>query len=494
MSAGGAARGGVALVNVPFVSGARHRHNYYRGGTYPNPSLAYLAGYLHHRGHPCDVVDGKLEGSSIAAILARLSASRPRLVGLTSFTTEIDDVMELARAVRAALPESRIVLGGVHASALPLECLERCEALDVVAIGEGEEILEDILERDVPPPAGLTDVPGLALRIGRETVRTEPRTTTRDRTGARAWFGDMERADLHFTLTYRGCPFPCSFCFRAGGTSVRFRGLDDVMAELLQVAELGGTRSVGVIDATFAVSRERAEAFCKRILAEGLDRRIAWRCSTRVDAVTPALLSLMKAAGCVGVGFGIESGSDRILRTTGKHVTSDACVAAVRAARAAGLATVGFFVLGHPREERADVEQTVALVARLNPDVASIAIMSPYPGTEVFELARRGEAGYRLMSRDYARYEEAIGDVLAFAAFDVAYLKRARLRALLALYLGNGRVAELLATLYGHRELLVRRVTALLRRQRRDDVRHVAAHNSLSWRVARRNVAPSLHA
>lgn len=428
----------VVLMNVP-LDGPRGLALYLRDGRFPEPSLVYLGGHLLRCGPSVAIVDAKLEGLSVRAAVDRVRSLRPEIVAITAYTPEIPRAFPLAGALRESLPDAFLVLGGPHATALPEETLSLCPPLDAAAVGDGEETLERLAAVRRDRADELERVPGLVFRSGQAVRRgIAPRSTGQ----GRAAFHLVPRADIYYSITYRGCPFRCSFCHRTS-VGVQLRDVDLVLEELADGAARGATGQAAFLDATFAIHRDRTETLLDRMVASGLSRRLRWRCATRVDLVTRDLLRHMKEAGCRGISLGIESGSDRILTETGKDTTIDEGRRAVDLARALGLETTCFFVLGHPHETRREVARTVEAVWRLNPTVACVNIMVPYPGTPVFELALRGEAGYRLLSRDYARYEESRGGALGFPELDAAYLRRMRRRALLLLHLRNLRLADL---------------------------------------------------
>ncbi|MFN7974593.1 MAG: radical SAM protein [Acidobacteriota bacterium] len=428
----------IALLTPPRPSRG-HPGLFAARGSFPDPALAYLAGHLRARGHACGIVDAKFEGLAHDAVVARAIALVPRVVAISAYTAEIPSALRIADAIKRRAPWIYVVLGGPHASALPGETLTAGRGLDAVAAGEGEEILAALLEGGT----AAVSIPGLWRHDGGPPPPAAPSV----RPGITAAFDLWPRADIYYTLTYRGCPFPCSFCFRANGSGTRHRSVDEVIEELRAVARLDPRGGMAFLDATFAIDRNRTETLLDAMVRDGLASRLRWRCATRVDCVTAAMCRRMREAGCTGVGLGIEAGSDRVLARTGKRTRVEECRHAVERVKEAGLEVTTFFVLGHPGETREDVERTARLVVDLNPTRASISLMVPYPGTEVFELARRSSGGYRLATADYARFTEPLGGALCIDGLDVALLRRLRRRALLRLYLRNGRFAELACVL-----------------------------------------------
>ena len=110
---------------------------------------------------------------------------------------------------------------------------------------------------------------------------------------------------------------------------------------------------------------------------------------TRVDKINPELLKLMKQAGCYEIGFGIESGSDRILQFIKKSTTTDLVRKGVRMTQEAGIDVRGFFMIGFPTETKEEILQTIDFAKELNVDVAQFMVSTPFPGTEMWEIAKQ---------------------------------------------------------------------------------------------------------
>ena len=142
-----------------------------------------------------------------------------------------------------------------------------------------------------------------------------------------------------------------------------------------------------MFDDTFTLIPKRTEDICKDLVERKLD--VGWNCMTRVDRVNQELFHLMKKAGCYEVGFGIESGSERILKFIKKDLNKDQIRQGVKMAHTAGIDVRGFFMMGFPTETKAEIQQTIDFAKELNVDVAQFMICTPLPGTEMWEEAKK---------------------------------------------------------------------------------------------------------
>jgi len=186
-------------------------------------------------------------------------------------------------------------------------------------------------------------------------------------------------------LAGRGCPFACAFCesHRQMGTKVRMRSVANVLAELDELVRRDRIRGMYWVDDVFTHDRAWVLAFCEALRVRPY--RLHWACQSRVTAVDGALLAAMRAAGCVQVDFGVESGSAAVLKSMHKAITPTDVEQAFSLARGAGLRTGASFILGSPGETHEDLSATAELARRIDSDWTIFFFSTPYPGTELYE-------------------------------------------------------------------------------------------------------------
>jgi radical SAM superfamily enzyme YgiQ (UPF0313 family) len=137
-------------------------------------------------------------------------------------------------------------------------------------------------------------------------------------------------------------------------------------------------------DDTFTVSRERVLDFCEKIIEQKLE--IRWDIRTRVDIVDEEMLKMLKKAGCVAIHYGVESGSDKILKVIKKGFTVKKAREIFKLTKKLKIETLAYFMIGLPSENLEDIQNTLDLAKELKPDYAHFTIFSPYPGTEFYRL------------------------------------------------------------------------------------------------------------
>jgi radical SAM superfamily enzyme YgiQ (UPF0313 family) len=154
------------------------------------------------------------------------------------------------------------------------------------------------------------------------------------------------------------------------------------MAEIEGLVRTSGVREIRFFDDTFTLSQRRMEAICDAL--KSFRPRITWTCLTKVKAVNPDLLRMMREAGCWQVLFGLESGDDRVLESLGKETTVAQNRRSVLWAREAGLRIRGDFLVGSPAETSESLEKTLAFAKSLPLDFAHFNKFVPFPGSDFY--------------------------------------------------------------------------------------------------------------
>lgn len=197
-------------------------------------------------------------------------------------------------------------------------------------------------------------------------------------------FSFVRAAPFATVLTDYGCPYPCSFCVMSGLGS-KFRSVENVLDELRQLKSLG-VREVFFIDQTWGVRKERNRELCRRMLEERLG--FGWATYTRADILDPETLALWRQAGCHTLMLGVESASPEMLKAYRKGYKANQVAEGLAMVRAAGIRTVGTFIIGLPEDTRESIEATIRLACDLPLDFASFSVAVPRFGTPLRAQAK----------------------------------------------------------------------------------------------------------
>jgi radical SAM superfamily enzyme YgiQ (UPF0313 family) len=235
------------------------------------------------------------------------------------------------------------------------------------------------------------------------------------------------------------------------GKKHRKRSPESVVNEIEWLLDTYRVEEINFLDETFTFDRERSFRLLNLLIARGLNRRMKWIAQTRVDRVDDDLFSMLRKAGCYKIEFGVESGNQKILDYIKKGIKLDKVERAVKLAKNAGLKVACSFIIGHPFETRKTAQDTIDFIVKLNPDIISIGIMVPHPGTRIYEMARKGEGNYRLTSTDWRGFVKFGGSGLELENLSRHEMEMLQLKAYISLYMKNLRFTEFVAYALEHR-------------------------------------------
>jgi len=393
--------------------------------------LATIASTLEGAGHHVEILDLNAQRMSEEEIASELSGRSWDLAGVSGLITTYSFQRWLIPLLRDLRPHAPVVSGGGLATCVPELVLSRTP-VDMVALGEGEQTsleLAETLERGGDP----AEVAGLMVRRrSGEVVRTEPRALVADLdslplpawhllpmetylanpiwgagTGNLSGFlGERLPKRSMNIIASRGCPFSCNYCYHLFGRSrYRIRSAENIADEVHALVERYHVDFVGFVDDNFMADAKVVTGFCDSLWRRGI--RVRWGCHGRVTSAEPDLLRRMADAGCVWIGYGIESASPEILRRMNKRADPDRAAQAIIETRRAGIYANTTFMMGYPGETRETVEETVEFCKRLG-IVQRFFLTTPYPGTPLYEQVRH-------LIPDEEKYIECLGDAYDFA-------------------------------------------------------------------------------
>jgi anaerobic magnesium-protoporphyrin IX monomethyl ester cyclase len=202
-----------------------------------------------------------------------------------------------------------------------------------------------------------------------------------------------------FLIATRGCPHDCMFCSEvmrvSTGKRIRSRSASNVADEMEHLARQG-VNICSFQDDTFSANRRFVRSLCEELIAR--HSKMPWMARVRVDELSYELLAFMKRAGCVMLGIGVESGSERIIRDMRKQRNSkpwlELCRQVFRWTKALGIGTNAYYVIGNPTETREEIEQTIRFALELNSDSIQVHFYTPYPGSAAWEKYGNSYNGY----------------------------------------------------------------------------------------------------
>lgn len=393
----------VMFINPPYTNyGGVEGH----GGKAPPLNIGYLMSYIQAKGFTdIEFLDAEALGLDYGEIKLKIKASNPDVLCMTMPTPAYMHVLQIAKIAKEANEKIITVVGGPHPTALPEDTV-KSKSIDFAIIGEGEKTLHELLLA-IKEKKGFSKVRGIAYKDEGKVFLTgkQPLIENLDEIP----FPARELMPLHLycpsptkrlsdkkptgIIGGRGCPYRCTFCPSAiiWGNGVRVRSIGNLIEEMEECVNKFDLREFNFHDETFTLYPDRVIEICREIINRKLD--VVWMCMGRVDTISrdinksKEMLKLMKDAGCKRISLGLESGNQKVLNSIKKGATLEQAEKAVKLIKDAGIEIHASFMLGNIGETKDTINDTIRFAKKLDIDVAAFFIATPYPGTEMYDIA-----------------------------------------------------------------------------------------------------------
>ncbi|HHT9138679.1 MAG TPA: B12-binding domain-containing radical SAM protein [Candidatus Wunengus sp. YC60] len=418
---------------------------------YPPFALLFLSSCLEANGISTKIIDIKSEPMSLfqqirapneskeiyfKTIRDTIKSDSPLLVGLTCYTSEYNSVMEVAKIIKETT-NTKVVVGGVHATIMPQDFLFKGSPVDFVIIGDGETPLLRLCESIKNKNGSYRQTTGIAYFDNNKIInqgcnveldlnkfpildysKIDMKFYTKPNTGNIRWL----LLSAVSIFTGRGCPYNCEFCavnylrdLNKDSGKMRYRSIDQVIEELEILKNEYHIDGFYVLDDCFMTSKERVVEFCKKLIKK--DLKLIWAAETRVNLIKDeSLLELMKKAGLIQLDFGVESGSPNMLIEINKKITVEQIKKAFELCRKHRIRTYANILFNIPNESEEDILLTNKLLNEIKPSVVGCGTTVPLLGSPLYEkfvFPKLTPQEYELYNLDV--YERIVDERFRFA-------------------------------------------------------------------------------
>ncbi|MFB0552156.1 MAG: FkbM family methyltransferase [Phycisphaerae bacterium] len=367
----------------------------------PSIGLVLLCSYLQAKGHDIKIIDCRellakyRTKEYIQFVLRLVEEFRPDVIGINMLSALFDEAKNISCALKHRFPDIQIITGGPHPSVEPVLTLQQIPYIDAICVGPGEEVCLELLEGNNP-----IRIKGL-MRRGYTDV-FEPRPVVRDID--KYPFPNYSLVhDNHYTdftintvigwgfrslsgLTSRSCPYSCKFCASDWSKPFRYHS-PEYTIEMAKYLATHDIDAITFFDDTLASIEDRLYKICEGFIGERIFypySKLRWFAGIRANQVKPALLKMMKRAGCFSVNIGIESGTERMLQVINKKTTVEMNKQACACVKEAGLCLGNSFMVGIPGETEEEMEQTLEFMRNVDCNMKGVGAFRPLPGSPFY--------------------------------------------------------------------------------------------------------------
>ncbi len=364
--------------------------------------IASLAAYLRMKEiniYVIDAVIAKYDSKKTAEVAIKTGA---KIIGISCLTENRYAALNTLKEIKKLNSKITTIIGGLHATFSDKLILENYPFVDIVVRGEGEETLYEIV-KNIEDKKTFEKINGISFRKNSE-IKINP---------AREFLKEIESLPMpaydlfpmkdyelppdvkikvkqtSLVTTSRGCPMGCKFCetTHAWGRNIRSTSAEKLFEIVKKLYTDFGVDYIRFADDLFTMKRDKVIKFCELLIKSKLP--INFRIQARVDTVDLEELKILKKAGCDLIEYGAESGSNKVLKEVGKNITTEKIKKAVKITREAGIEIKYFLIVGSLKEGPNETWETFELIKETKPDWIGINALTIYPGTEVYNIAKK---------------------------------------------------------------------------------------------------------
>lgn len=365
---------------------------------FPPLGLASIASYSRSKGHNVKILDCNIECPSVESFKKYIKEfskqfKEIKFIGLTAVTSNIKKAYKIAELCKKYYPNSKLVFGGVHATFMSNEVINK-KYVDFVVYGEGEITFEELLSNKP-----LNEIDGLIFKKNKKIIRNNERSRITDLDSMpmpaydllpiekyRPAKGTYKRLPAMSMMTSRGCPGRCTFCEKTLGIKMVFKSAEKVFKEINYLIKNYKIKEIEFYDDTFTVYKKNVLKLCDLITKNKTD--ITWTCFARVDFIDEEMLKKMKDAGCHQIMYGVESTNGEVLKNINKKIQIEQVVKAVKWTKNVGIECRVAFMVGNPGDTVEIIKENIKFVNEIDPDLLVVNITTPFPGTAMFDWAK----------------------------------------------------------------------------------------------------------
>jgi len=394
-------------------------HPDHRYDVYPPIYEAYAAAILENLGHEVSILDCQSPNLELKQILTQIEKDDPEVIVSRICLPSYDYDLNMMSDIKETFPNVFLVGWGGVCKIFPEDVLKKSRLDMVIREVELECALPEVIEAFENHK--MKGVDGVSFKANGQIIHNPNRPFNKnlDIIPLPAYhlldMGKYVAQESHYILGgsedrfipffsvsgSRGCSFNCLYCpYPVTYGPWRGRAPEKIVDEIEVLVKQYNIHAIWFHDQTFSMISQRTVKLCDEIINRGL--KIHWATETRVDRLNPPLLRKLKESGCARLEVGVETGDPELLATVGKRgLTVEKIEQTIEAIRNEGIIVETNFLVGLPGHSWESIRKTSELIKRINPDILTAMIVTPYPGTPLYKMAEKNKW---LLTKDWSKY------------------------------------------------------------------------------------------
>jgi anaerobic magnesium-protoporphyrin IX monomethyl ester cyclase len=363
------------------------------GVLFPPLGLLYIAAYMEKENHRVEVRDLAIRKKKNA-----IDYKKYDIVGISTDTTRHAQALRIAKKAKAN--GCIVVMGGPHPCYVDEEILST-RKVDFIVHGEGETTFSELVAFLEKKKGEFDCIQGISFLSNGKLVRTPSRPFIENLDSLplparhlvhmddyrRTNFGGRPITPL---VTSRGCPYQCAFCASSHfwGSKVRMRSVESILKEIEELYYKYRFKAIAFLDDTFNISPRRVIEICRGIVERKLD--LWWWNLSRLDLFSgnEEMVKEMVRAGMKAVFIGVESSNPETLKDLNKRIGVGDIIETIEMLKRNGVQIHASYIIGGLRETARSIHETIRFAKKLDTNVAQFSILTPFPGTALYEQVK----------------------------------------------------------------------------------------------------------
>lgn len=392
----------IALLRPPIIYGASSASRVFSPGGYLTSriyaewfiryaplGLMYYAALLQKAGHTIKLIDGELSGYTDDTVTKLLYAFQPDIICSTVNIYNPKHEFDMLKKLKDLLA-CKVIARGHFPNLYPEETIKN-RHIDIALTGKGFTNIVAVVNA-IESQTALKNIPGIIFQsFSGDIIKTHPEQPfnfdtlpfpARNAINPKLYSTALTRSDAFTSMvTSIGCPYQCTYCIDKTIPYVE-KSVPYIIEEIKECLHTYAIKEITFLDSTFTLNKERTLALCRAILDNNL--KFQWTIRTRADLVDDEILDALKAAGCISIHYGIESGDPDIVTKLQRKLTLEQIKKAVCSTAERGIETLGFFIIGNDGDTEESIQRTIKFALQLPLSFAQFNIAFPIPPSKIF--------------------------------------------------------------------------------------------------------------